>query len=143
MSSANYGTILYVAAGTEIAFLRSKVNGVWKDWVRLMSNADYEIQSITNQYDLNIHLIKFGNDNIKVIRLSGYINKALTAGTEYTIATNAILKSRVNWYHNAFVSGQGSELTVYLRIDDSGNIKITPGTAIASGAAINMMEYYV
>ena len=47
MSSANYGTILYVAAGTDIAFLRSKVNGVWKDWVRLMSSADMQSGVIT------------------------------------------------------------------------------------------------
>lgn len=115
----------------------------WSNWLSGLTNADYEVQTITNSYGLNIHMIRFGNDNVKVIRLSGYINKALTAGTEYTIATNAILKSRVNWYHNAFVSGKGSELTVYLRIDGDGNIKITPGTAIDSGTAINMMEYYV
>ena len=143
MSSTNYGTILYVANGADIVFLRSKVNGVWKDWTRLLSNADYEVQTITNSYGINIHLIRFGNDNVKVIRLSGYINKALTAGTEYIIATNAALKSRVDWYHNVFVSGKGSELKVYLNIDKNGNVKITPHTAIASGLAINMMEYYV
>ena len=41
MSSTNYGTILYVANGADIVFLRSKVNGVWKDWTRLLSNADF------------------------------------------------------------------------------------------------------
>lgn len=143
MSSANYGTILYVAAGTDAVFLRPKVDGTWKDWERLLTNADYNVQSITNQYGLNLHLVKFGNDNLKVIRLSGYINKALTAGTEYIIASNVSLKSRVDWYHNVFVSGKGSELTVYLNIDNDGNVKITPKTAIASGTAINMMEYYV
>lgn len=143
MSSTNYGTILYVANGADTAFLRSRVNGVWKDWTRLLSNANYDVQSITNQYGLNLHLIKFGNDNLKVIRLSGYINKALTAGTEYIIASNVSLKSRVDWYHNVFVSGKGSELTVYLNVDNNGNVKITPKTAIASGTAINMMEYYV
>lgn len=143
MSSANYGTILYVAAGTDAVFLRPKVDGTWKDWERLLTNADYNVQSITNQYGLNLHLVKFGNDNLKVIRLSGYINKTLTAGTEYIIASNVSLKSRVDWYHNVFVSGKGSELTVYLNIDNDGNVKITPKTAIASGTAINMMEYYV
>lgn len=143
MSSANYGTILYVAAGTDAVFLRPKVDGTWKDWERLLTNADYNVQSITNQYGLNLHLVKFGNDNLKVIRLSGYINKTLTAGTEYIIASNVSLKSRVDWYHNVFVSGKGSELTVYLNIDNDGNVKITPHTAIASGLAINMMEYYV
>ena len=143
MSSANYGTILYVAAGTDAVFLRPKVDGTWKDWERLLTNADYNVQSITNQYGLNLHLVKFGNDNLKVIRLSGYINKTLTAGTEYIIASNVSLKSRVDWYHNVFVSGKGSELTVYLNIDNDGNVKITPKTAIASGIPINMMEYYV
>lgn len=115
----------------------------WLAWAESLTNADYNVQSITNQYGLNLHLIKFGNDNLKVIRLSGYINKALTAGTEYIIASNVSLKSRVDWYHNVFVSGKGSELTVYLNIDNDGNVKITPKTAIASGTAINMMEYYV
>lgn len=109
----------------------------------VLTNADYEVQTITNSYGININLIRFGNDNVKVIRLSGYINKALTAGTEYIFATNAALKSRVDWYHNVFVSGKGSELKVYLNIDKNGNVKITPHTAIASGLAINMMEYYV
>lgn len=40
MSSANYGTILYVAAGTDAVFLRPKVDGTWKDWERLLTNAD-------------------------------------------------------------------------------------------------------
>lgn len=115
----------------------------WSSWVSPITNADYNAQSITNQYGLNLHLVKFGNDNLKVIRLSGYINKTLTAGTEYIIASNVSLKSRVDWYHNVFVSGKGSELTVYLNIDNDGNVKITPKTAIASGTAINMMEYYV
>lgn len=113
------------------------------DDTKVITNADYEVQTITNSYGINIHLIRFGNDNVKVIRLSGYINKALTAGTEYIIATNAALKSRVNWYHNVFVSGKGSELAIYLRIDDNGNVKITPRTTIVSNTAINMMEYYV
>ena len=115
----------------------------WSSWVSPITNADYNAQSITNQYGFNLHLVKFGNDNLKVIRLSGYINKTLTAGTEYIIASNVSLKSRVDWYHNVFVSGKGSELTVYLNIDNDGNVKITPKTAIASGTAINMMEYYV
>ena len=115
----------------------------WLEWTESLTNVDYETQSITNQYGLNLNLIKFGNDNVKVIRLSGYINKALTSGTEYIIATHVDLKSKVDWYHNVFVSGKGSELTIYLNIDKDGKVKITPKTAIASGTAINMMEYYV
>lgn len=134
VDSRSGGVILY----------KSEDNGLnWERDKEILSNADYEVQTITNSYGINIHLIRFGNDNVKVIRLSGYINKALTAGTEYIIATNAALKSRVDWYHNVFVSGKGSELKVYLNIDKNGNVKITPHTAIASGLAINMMEYYV
>lgn len=134
VDSRSGGVILY----------KSEDNGLnWERDKEILSNADYEVQTITNSYGINIHLIRFGNDNVKVIRLSGYINKALTAGTEYIIATNAALKSRIDWYHNVFVSGKGSELKVYLNIDKNGNVKITPHTAIASGLAINMMEYYV
>ena len=134
VDSRSGGVILY----------KSEDNGLnWERDKEILSNADYGVQSITNQYGLNLHLIKFGNDNLKVIRLSGYINKSLTAGTEYIIANNVSLKSRVDWYHNVFVSGKGSELTVYLNVDNNGNVKITPKTAIASGTAINMMEYYV
>lgn len=115
----------------------------WEHDSSIITSADYDVQSITNQYGLNLHVIKFGNDSLKAIRLSGYINKALVAGTEYIIATNAALKSRVDWYHNVFVSGKGSELKVYLNIDKNGNVKITPNAAIASGTAINMMEYFV
>lgn len=135
--------IIVVANTRPVEYKRNYYNSTWGDWLKILTNADYEVQTITNSYGINIHLIRFGNDNVKVIRLSGYINKALTAGTEYIIATNAALKSRVDWYHNVFVSGKGSELKVYLNIDKNGNVKITPHTAIASGLAINMMEYYV
>ena len=41
MSSANYGTILYIAAGAaDTLFLRAKANGTWGDWFRLRSNRD-------------------------------------------------------------------------------------------------------
>lgn len=143
MSSSNYGTILYVAAGTDAVFLRPKVNGTWKDWERLLSNADYDVQTITNSYGLTINLFTFGNDSIKAIKIQGYINKALTAGTEYTLATNAILKSRVNWYHNVLSGGKGSNIISYLNIDTSGNLKVTPQVAVASSAPISIMEYYV
>lgn len=48
MSSANYGTILYIAAGTDTVFLRPKVNGTWKGWERLLSNADVQNGSTTS-----------------------------------------------------------------------------------------------
>ena len=121
-----------------------RYNGsVWTDWASHLTNADFENTSITNNYGLAINLFTFGNQNLKAIKITGYINKALTAGTEYTIATNTALKSRVNWYHNIFSGGKGSELLVYISIGTDGNIKITPKTAIASGAAINIAEFYV
>ena len=143
MSLANYGTILYVAAGATVAFLRSKVNGTWGDWKTLLSNSDYEAQTITNSYGLTIILYTFGNDSIKALKMQGYINKALTVGTEYTLATNAILKSRVNWYHNVLSGGKSKNSICYLNIDTSGNFKITPQAAVASGDAMSIMEYYV
>lgn len=143
MSSANYGTIFYVAAGATVAFLRSKVNGTWGDWKTLLSNDDYEAQTITNSYGLTITLYTFGNNNIKALKIQGYINQALTAETEYTLATNEKLKSRVNWYHNVFVRGKNNNAAAYLDIDTSGNLKITPHAAVASGNAVIIMEYYV
>ena len=143
MSSANYGTIFYIAAGTDAVFLRQKVNGTWEDWERLLTNADYKVQTITNSYGLSISLYTFGNDSIKALKIQGYINKELTAGTEYTLATNEKLKSRVNWYHNVFVRGKNNNAAAYLDIDTSGNLKITPHVALASGNAVIIMEYYV
>lgn len=143
MSSANYGTILYVAAGTDAVFLRPKVNGTWKDWERLLSNADYEAKTITNSYGLTIVLFTFGSDTIKAIKIGGYINKAMSAGTAYTIATNIAAKSRVEWYHNIHCGINGVNTVAYLRITTDGNIVLTPQTAIASGVGINIAEYYV
>lgn len=113
------------------------------EWSKALTNADYEGQNISNSYGLTINLFRFGNDNIKTIKIQGYINKALTAGTEYTIATNVVLKSRVNWYHNVLSGGKGSSSISYMNIDTSGNLKITPQAAIASGSAISIVEYYV
>lgn len=115
----------------------------WSSWVSPITNADYEAQTITNSYGLTIILYTFGNDSIKALKMQGYINKALTAGTEYTLATNAILKSRVNWYHNVLFGGKSKNSICYLSIDTSGNFKITPQAAVASGDAMSIMEYYV
>ena len=130
-------------SGTYKARYSAPAGTQWTGWKTALTNADFENTSITNNYGLAINLFTFGNQNLKAIKITGYINKALTAGTEYTIATNTALKSRVNWYHNIFSGGKGSELLVYISIGTDGNIKITPKTAIASGAAINIAEFYV
>ena len=142
MSSANYGTILYVTAGSPKVFMRVKSNGTWNDWERLISNTDYEAKTITNSYGLTIVLFTFGND-IKAIKIGGYVNKALSAGTAYTIATNVAVKSRVEWYHNIYCGINGINTVAYLRITTDGNIVLTPQSAIASGVGINIAEYYV
>lgn len=135
--------ILYNAQSS-VEFWRTKTGSLgWGPWLSPLTNADYEAQNISNSYGLTINLFRFGNDNIKTIKIQGYINKALTAGTEYTIATNVVLKSRVNWYHNVLSGGKGSSSISYMNIDTSGNLKITPQTAIASGSAISIVEYYV
>ena len=115
----------------------------WLAWAESLANSDYEAQTITNSYGLTIILYTFGNDSIKALKMQGYINKALTAGTEYTLATNAVLKSRVNWYHNVLFGGKSKNSICYLSIDTSGNFKITPQAAVASGDAMSIMEYYV
>lgn len=115
----------------------------WTEWCQVITNADYEAKTITNSYGLTIISYTFGNDSIKALKMQGYINKALTAGTEYTLATNAILKSRVNWYHNVLFGGKSKNSICYLNIDTSGNFKITPQAAFASGDAMSIMEYYV
>lgn len=144
MSSANYGTILYVAAGTDAVFLRPKVDGTWKDWERLLTNADCEIKQITNSYGIILTLVKFGsNDHPKAIKIQGYINKTLSAGTTYTIATDSALKSSINWYHNIFTGINGINTMCYMKIDNNGNLQLTPYTTINSGSGMNIMECYV
>ena len=82
------------------------------------------------------------NTNL-AIKIGGYVNKALSAGTAYTIATNTEVKSRVEWYHNIHCGINGINTVAYLRITTDGNIVLTPQTAIASGVGINIAEYYV
>lgn len=134
--------IMYPNGSVQRIWIRQQGGG-WTDWYSIISNADYEVRTITNSYGLTINLFTFGNDSIKAIKIQGYINKALTAGTEYTLATNAILKSRVNWYHNVLSGGKGSNIISYLNIDTSGNLKVTPQVAVASSVPISIMEYYV
>lgn len=134
VDSRSGGVILY----------KSEDNGLnWERDKEILSNADYDVQTITNSYGLTINLFTFGNDSIKAIKIQGYINKALTAGTEYTLATNAILRSSINWYHNVLSGGKSSNIISYLNIDTSGNLKVTPQVAVASSAPISIMEYYV
>lgn len=115
----------------------------WGTWVSPITNADYKVQTITNSYGLSISLYTFGNDSIKALKIQGYINKELTAGTEYTLATNETLKSRVNWYHNILFGGKTKNSICYLGIYTSGNLTITPQVTVKSGDAISIMEYYV
>lgn len=143
MSSVEYGTILYIVSGTNRIFLRSKDNGIWSNWGELLKKADYEAKKITNSYGVTIVLFTFGSDTIKAIKIGGYVNKALSAGTAYTIATNTEVKSRVEWYHNIHCGINGINTVAYLRITTDGNIVLTPQTAIASGVGINIAEYYV
>ena len=42
MSSANYGTILYITAGSEKIFFKSKSNAIWGDWKQSISNTDIQ-----------------------------------------------------------------------------------------------------
>lgn len=115
----------------------------WEHDSSIITSADYEAKTIPNSYGLTIVLFTFGSDTIKAIKIGGYINKAMSAGTAYTIATNIAAKSRVEWYHNIHCGINGVNTVAYLRITTDGNIVLTPQTAIASGVGINIAEYYV
>lgn len=115
----------------------------WEHDSSIITSADYEAKTIPNSYGLTIVLFTFGSDTIKAIKIGGYINKAMSAGTAYTIATNIAAKSRVEWYHNIHCGINGVNTIAYLRITTDGNIVLTPQTAIASGVGINIAEYYV
>jgi len=116
----------------------------WGTWVSPITNADHNPQPITNSYGVLITLIKFGSDDHpKGIKIQGYLNKALSAGKEYTIATDSALKSSINWYHNVFTGVKGKGTICYMNIDTNGNLKFTPHTNIESGAGMNVMECYI
>ena len=40
ISSATYGTILYIASGSNCIFLACKAGGTWGDWIEVVTNAD-------------------------------------------------------------------------------------------------------
>ena len=116
----------------------------WTEWCRAITNADCEIKQITNSYGIILTLVKFGSDDHpKSIKIQGYINKTLSAGTTYTIVTDSALKSSINWYHNIHCGINGTNTMCYIRIDNNGNLQLTPYTTINSGSGINIMECYV
>ena len=45
MSSADYGTLLYVVSGTNRMFLRSKDSGTWNDWDEVLKKVDCNIKT--------------------------------------------------------------------------------------------------
>lgn len=45
MSSSNYGSIMYITAGTEQVFLRSKANGTWGSWEKILTVSDFKIRT--------------------------------------------------------------------------------------------------
>jgi len=46
MSSINYGSIVYVTAGAEKLFLRSKVNGTWGNWEGVVKGSDIVVRTL-------------------------------------------------------------------------------------------------
>lgn len=145
MGSTNYGAILCIPeGGTVTAPCICKKTQTWGSWERLISNADCEIKQVTNSYGIILTLVKFGSDNHpKAIKIQGYINKTLSAGTEYTIATDPALKSSINWYHNILTGVKGKNTICYIKIDNDGKLLLTPQTTIDSGTGMNIMECYV
>ena len=141
LNNAN-GTIHRLFFNSDGRLRYGKYNNTWSV-SDILTNADYKAKTITNSYGLSVVLFTFGNDTIKAIKIGGYVNKALSAGTAYTIAANAEAKSRVEWYHNIHCGINGVNTVAYLRITTDGNIVLTPQTAIASGVGLNIAEYYV
>ena len=45
MSSADYGTILYITSGTNRIFLRSKDSGTWNEWDEVLKKVDCNIKT--------------------------------------------------------------------------------------------------
>ena len=43
ISSATYGTILYIASGSNRIFLACKAGGTWGDWIEVVTNANIKI----------------------------------------------------------------------------------------------------
>ena len=49
ISSAAYGTILYIASGSNRMFLACKAGGAWGDWTEVVTNADLQTEyNVTN-----------------------------------------------------------------------------------------------
>ena len=135
--------IMYPNGSVQRIWMRQQGDG-WTSWNSMITNADCEIKQITNSYGIILTLVKFGSDDHpKVIKIQGYINQALSAGTEYTIATDTAMKSSINWYHNIFTGVKGSGTICYIRIDNNGNLLLTPHATINSGTGMNIMECYV
>ena len=135
--------IMYPNGSVQRIWMRQQGDG-WTSWNSMITNADCEIKQITNSYGIILTLVKFGSDDHpKVIKIQGYINQALSAGTEYTIATDTAMKSSINWYHNIFTGVKGSGTICYIKIDNNGNLLLTPHATINSGTGMNIMECYV
>lgn len=49
ISSATYGTILYIASGSNRMFLACKAGGAWGDWIEVVTNADIVFLSGVDQ----------------------------------------------------------------------------------------------
>ena len=82
--------------------------------------------------------------DLKAIKAGVILNTSLTAGTQYTIVTDARLASNVNWYHMITLGKSGStSYSAYLYIGGSGEVKITPTTNVPSGSGIWICEYYL
>lgn len=135
--------IIYPNGNIQRIWMRQQGDG-WTSWHSTITNADCEIKQITNSYGIILTLVRFGSDDHpKAIKIQGYINKTLSAGTEYTIATDPALKSSLNWYHNILTGVKGKNTICYIKIDNDGKILLTPQTTIDSGTGINIMECYV
>lgn len=121
MSSANYGTILYVVAGTDAVFLRPKVNGTWKDWERLLSNANF----IKKMVSLNQVTVPA---NAGIIGSTTNISNQIPSG--YKLLDARELGSGNNGCYIYYFKVDGTNITLQLRNVTNDAITTSPGAQL-------------
>ena len=121
MSSAKYGTILYVAAGTNAVFLRQKVDDTWKDWERLLSNANF----IKKMVSLNQVTVPA---NAGITGSTTNISNQIPSG--YKLLDARELGSGNNGCYIYYFKVDGTNITLQLRNVTNAAITTSPGAQL-------------
>lgn len=121
MSSAMYGTILYVAAGTNAVFLRQKVDDTWKDWERLLSNANF----LTKMVSLNQVTVPA---NAGITGSTTDISNQIPSG--YKLLDARELGSGNNGCYIYYFKVDGTKITLQLRNVTNAAITTSPSAQL-------------